>query len=278
MFATIDAEVAGDVEPDPAVENGVSSVNPVRRVSDRTKPPAKYSSEPLTLWRKFHIELDSMATPASGEVFSAGGEPGGPELDTRDVAPAGPLPNPSLALAQSHFRRAFIEVVDDLAPWDPANDFVPWRHNLNTDEQFRPLIAPPFRNVTGDGAFWAIPLIGVYEFGDAEDYDGEDRWTSGYTFRGEGSFVALETIRDLAATYPKAVARTTIEERTVAHELAHHFRGFSPHANPVPTPPGPSDEGIMSALTLLKGTDAENQFTDRQLALIRDDNNPCDQS
>lgn len=72
-------------------------------------------------------------------------------------------------------------------------------------------------------------------------------------------------------TRTKAVAEAKLIERTVAHELLHHFRGLFAH--------GPEDEGILdSTKALTDPVDANVVFTDRQLALVRSDANPCDQS
>ena len=267
-FATTDQALFNEVQLDVYVENGDSRVNPFRRGLDRAnKPPGKYASKTLAIWRKFHVELDSMAAPGAGEVFDAQND---------DVNPGGPARKPDISLAKANFRPAFIEVVDDLAAWD-ITDGVTWDRNVEDAE----LVVFPGqgvlqekRDVIGDAGFWAMPLVGGYELSEGKDNDPANErptWL-GVTAHGVGSFIALETIRDMAESgFIGYKPKETIEQRTVVHELAHHFRGIR-HGDPS----GAGDEGPLSNTNNLRGTDAQNQFTDRQLALLRSDENPCD--
>ncbi len=63
IFSSLSMAEVNDVEANPSVANGVSSTNAFRYISDNSKVPAIGQQSPLlSLWRKLHVEVDSMAS------------------------------------------------------------------------------------------------------------------------------------------------------------------------------------------------------------------------
>lgn len=263
VFATTDLTVMNAVHVDPDYQSGLSSVNGFRTAQDQ-KPDIKYSSPVLAIWRKLHVERDSMAAPPAGEPFGGA---------TDDVDPGGALANPSIDLAQTNFRDAFIEVVDDLGALD-MRDGVSWKHNVEL-VNFVPVMMEK-QDVQGDADFWVHWVIGAYEGPVNADFDDDPAGTSpvyGGTYSGVGSLIFLETLRDRSAfpgpDPPKSVAFEENVRRTVLHEMAHIFAGLE------------GDEGHQTGGPLSDdnnnfGDDAANKLTPVQIDLIRDETNPSD--
>jgi hypothetical protein len=228
--------------------------------------PDRYASKTLTVWRFLHVERDSMGPPGPDELF-------GPD----DVVSTNPA-SPDIALMQTNYRPAFIEVLDDLAALD-TRDEIPFVHNL--ESAAAPTAA--LRDVPSLNRFWVVNLVGSYEGPAAADNDpnGESA-VLGFTTPPGGSdgpaHIYYETIRDVRAylavlaagdpTQPMPADEDTLVRRTVLHESGHRFNMV--HSSPPDPVNNPGDQGPLRTLpNNVFGTDADNQFTPAQLNVIR---------
>jgi hypothetical protein len=244
----------------------------------------------LTVWRRLHVERDHMGPPGIFEPFSGVGSDQGPITGHDDVAPQGELPNPSIALMQTNYRPAYVEVFDDLGPWNFQfeAEFV---HNLGTNEADHQAFfdaGDQVRDVRSETQFWVVQILAAYESAFAFDFDppigdravpaGQqpDRAHLGQSenhlvdvqYTDGPCFIFLETIRDRQAyrgpDKPPAeyiAADIPLVERTVLHESAHQFNMGHGWA--------PGDEGPLSKDNNFFGGAAENRFTPAQLNVIR---------
>jgi len=211
-----------------------------------------YRTPLLFVWRKLHVERDSMASP----VLPADGPFDGPGTGNDDVHPGNPG-DPSMALMLTEYPRTYIQPADDLGPNDLAldtRDEVAFVHNLADASAAN--TANAVRDVASLAGFWAVQILGAYEGESSEDQDPNiEAATAGYT--PGPCLIYLETIRDIAANYPGAVAQGTLEARTVLHETLHRFGLTHPSG------------GIMDAITLVTGTDQQNQLDGQQMRDVR---------
>jgi hypothetical protein len=221
------------------------------------REPAHYASNRvLTVWRFLHVERDSYAAPGAAEVFDGAG------VGNDDVDP-GNLGDADIAWAVREYRRAYVEMVDDLGALD-TRDEIAFVHNL----------ADAAAAATGNGVrdagslerFWVVHVVSAYEGETTEDFDPN---TEGATtgFSPASCMIYTETIRDVAVNWPGSVAAAVRLPRTVLHETIHRVcvgAGFDLHGT----------GGVMRAATSRAGTDAENQLNDTQKDCIRDTDRP----
>lgn len=220
------------------------------------------TSQIMTVWRRLHVELDSM-----GDVTGPVGE---------DDAVIGDIPPPDPGLLAAVFAPAYIEIVLDGpgSNTDVAFDaHVPDVLGSMPDAEVVNLALTAQGVLGRDGlatpGVWRAYAQGTYEGGEDEDFDpdSETGYALGRTNRdlGKYSFIYTETIRDLANSTDEPSICVTRDESylrqaTLVHELAHQFG--------VPDPdPMTSDgsNGIMEANSEL----CFPYFTPKQLRTIR---------
>jgi hypothetical protein len=228
-------------------------------------------SEMLTAWRHLHVERDHMKEPVAGDgpFFGAGVNPNGDGVGDDDVDPDGPIPDPSIALMVTNYRPAYIEVANDLVHLNTRT----WSwfvHNLDDDDAEGQSNAS--RDVPSQDTFWVVQIVGAYEGPESADFDpNTEDFEAGFSPIGAGCLIYMEVIRDLAANVPGDHAdQPTLEKRIVFHESLHKFD--LTHT----IPPGVGDEGPLDPALNVVGTDAENQITVAQLAVVRGVTNPVD--
>lgn len=246
-------------------------------------------TEVLTVWRTLHIEPDSMGAPDATDMA----------LQDHFADPAnddphpGNVPDARLGLLAEKFAPANVAVVADLGDYDVKEDFT-FQRNSDIERVKQPngaeyVAAKDVRDVKNDRKFWAIQVNGAYEFDEDQDYD--ENGTPGVwgfaafgTPAGSGEpvvFIFLETVRDLALNAPplrlpatgelrNQVGRTELEKRAVVHEVGHTFLVRHHTADQQDW----SNQGIMSYNMTNYGTDAEFQFTIKQLGRIQDTTKP----
>ncbi len=258
-------------------------------VADKDDKTVK--SQLLTVWRRLHVERDIMGAPPSGEPFvpapgfvrPGSGEEGNQEGDD-DLAPDGPngtVPKPGIALMQQNWRDAYIELVDDLEPYNTnvTHDFI---HNVTggiQGQNWTNIYAKQDIPQQGQGnaqidpAFWSFMLLGAYEEETNADGDGAgDSYTMGLThIRRTVCLVFTETIRDNWATFlsqfwagkPNPLTQDELTQRIAFHESIHIF-GFSHNlGHPF------NAEGPLNANANTHGAPADNKLTPGQLGVIR---------
>jgi hypothetical protein len=136
--------------------------------------------------------------------------------------------------------------------------------------------------VTSEQHFWVIRMLGAYEGGKAEDNDpdvpdGPDGPMLGNAPQSRTTtYVFDETVRDyrddLASSRSDVIPIDTAVDRASAHEALHRFVGN--HIRPIPTPPGPADEGIMQNALVVFTTADDFTLTDAQIRAVQRLRNP----
>jgi hypothetical protein len=211
-------------------------------LDDTVTAADKKASPVLTVWRRLHVEVDSMGAPPQGTIFAA------------DDAPVNDVPEPDTGLIVSAFAPAYILPVFDTGN---NNGDAPFVYNI-TDAQLDG--QGQTNRATAESAdYWVAYIQGAYEgdVGDDNDPDDENAIDGETTpAEPEYSFIYIEVIRDLTIDEHPTWNRTLVEQRTVVHEIGHQF-GL-PHAH----------GGVMHASTdpHLRTSD----FTDQSIAAIRD--------
>ncbi len=172
----------------------------------------------LTLWRKLHIERDSM-----------GAEPPGYPFPTNDLL-RGDVPNPNLSDLQLAFGEAYIQVVLG-TQYD--NSQTPWRHDFASlgDMNDYMVGANGERGTRNheSAAYWTAYVIGVYEAFEPDHLDNDpdsEVASTGLTASAEPewSAIPMEIIRDVAAQHGWTPAQTAALQRSVVvHEIGHQF-------------------------------------------------------
>jgi len=229
--------------------------------------PPHRSDNWLTVWRTLWMELDDMVAPDPAPEPRGGGPFDGAGVGNDDVYLDPPIP--LIALAQNELQWGLIEVKalpaehnnQDAMPGDGTGT-LEFRHNLASLRAANFLGA--VRDVASERYFWVIHTVGAYEE-EIRDYDPNGSvFMIGYAYgmmTDESNAIFFETVRDVAANCPAAVARETIEGRIVLHEALHRFLG--PHGAPG------ADEGVMVVEpNLLTGSVQQNRLTPRQTRLI----------
>jgi hypothetical protein len=256
-----------------------------------TNHPNVRMSDMLTVWRRLYVERDHMDGPPRGEPFTARGAKNTERVGDDDVNPGGQLADPSIALMESEYVRAYIRVDhDDSTAPNKASATnrripVPWEHNLQDLSR----TSRWMKDVQSTFDFWSIQIVGAYEGQRFRDNDpnglfGFDKVDAGRTrvtednhepVGGDGpSYIFLESIADFVyhetLLGTNVVPEGTLIRRTVLHESLRHFKGLKFHMRP-PDPPGPADEGPMNGQINAYGADQQNKITPKQLNLMRND-------
>jgi VCBS repeat-containing protein len=240
-------------------------------------------SELLTVWRRMHVELDQMDPPPSGEPFRGRREGNTGAVGDDDAHPNTLPKDLDITLMRSEYRRAYMEVLDDLKPLNPRT-LVLWDHNMERFDQ--ELVGRWQKDVPSQAPFWALHFVRAYEAWTLEDHDPNgERAQFGRAIvdtqpHGDGpSFIYVETIDDFQ-TYQhfplgKDVDTATAIRRTVLHESMHHFEGLKSHTLPLPDPANnPADQGPMHPDNPSFGSAADNRITPAQRHLMRSDSIP----
>jgi hypothetical protein len=243
----------------------------------------------LTVWRHLTIERDHMDAPPAGEVFEAA-EP------AKDVNPGGPVSDVDLSHLITHYRKAYITVVDAGA----LNTFtsISWVHNWPSIQAYRDqmVILDACRDVESEPEFWAALILSAYEPMTTHDHDpptappaggvGDEYWWVGMS-AWNVSTIFTEVIRDVATTgsvrewrwrvefgewrssevYPVRCDQDELTKRVAYHESVHQFGILHPGVGEPKE--GPGEEGVMNYTTLFAGNAADIVLTPRQLAIIR---------
>lgn len=216
IFATTDRKWRVDAEVNPIVQNGLNAVNSVRNPEGGT-PPDHWSSPLLSLWRRLHVEKDSMGAPP----------PGFDEWDDdddllRDVD----LPDPDTSALAAAFYAAYIEVV-----FDGVNDQsdTTWHYNFHSEgDAAEAAYLRGNRQTQGSQYYWVCYVASTYEsFLPQMDNDPNEElaWCgSSYKAYPNVSAVCEEIIRDVAAQWGWTEDMKNLARRVVTlHEIGHHF-------------------------------------------------------
>lgn len=236
-----------------------------------------YVSQMLTVRRTLYIELDSMAAP----VLPGDGPFDGTGVGNDDVNP-GNMGNVNIGLVAPELARAYVDVAT-----------VPLEQDVQDEEAFEhntvitlARLQTTVRDVISTETLWVVQVMAAYEAEPAEDWDGERAWTAGVTMirPDTAAFIFMETIRDMASMpaappapaipapgegLPGVVAFGVLEQRTVLHEILHHF-DMSHLVVPRPC----YDFGIMDSTTVSTGPAVDNQLNTCQIDKIRDELEP----
>ncbi|MBW3539251.1 MAG: cadherin-like domain-containing protein [Planctomycetes bacterium] len=165
----------------------------------------------LMLWRKLHVEVDSMGT-TEGQVF-----PG----DDEAVAD---VPDPDTGMVAGAFAAAFIEV---LVGSNFDHGGLPFDYHLSGDITMKQR-GQANRGLGVSQFYWSAYVEGAYEPHPSEDADpNTENYSVGATVPPIGepqySFIFLETIRDVSDDVHPAWNRVAREQQTVVHEIGHQF-------------------------------------------------------
>jgi hypothetical protein len=167
-------------------------------------------SDTVTVWRKLHIERDSMGSYAG--AFNAD-----------DVNP-GDVPDPILEYLSTAFKPAYIDVA---LPPDTGQDSpnVAFKYNLDNNAAKMNQQANLGRGSTSTEGRWVAYVQGGYEGDTALDLDPVppdtgDAWIGG-TSSNRNSFTYWETIRDANATF--GVDQQYLLSSVALHEITHQF-------------------------------------------------------
>lgn len=230
----------------------------------------------LIVWRKLHLERDSMESPPATEDFTG-----------QDAAPSvkdGRLIDVDADRMKPEYAKAFI-LVDETelnAKWNPRRA-AKWYHHYDVNIGRKP--GNDIRDVRSEDDFWVIQVVTAYDA--SELYDNDDR-DAGPAILGEGLpgevipdntvpggfsifdgpvFIYSETVRDVAGA-PGNVPVEQLRWRTVFHETLHRFN--MDHARPVDIVNNPGDQGPMwREFIFHRSDDRFMQLTDGQLDRVR---------
>lgn len=232
--------------------------------------PESHRSNMLEVHRTLWVEADHMVAPDPANP--AHGQFGGVSDDVAE-APT----EPTIATLTQLMAATYVWVRPMPAEYDTTAT-IPFEHNLQD------WVIPHVRDVNSSRHFWAVHMLGAYEFIQSKDNDNEvspdtntEDWLAGWS---EGThdphptnFVFHETIRDLWAEpeMPGMVGVELGRDRVAAHEALHRFFGW--HLSPEsPGFPGPADQGIMTPSVLM--TAPTVSLTDDQIRVIQAIVNP----
>jgi len=191
--------------------------------------PATYKTPLLSVWRKLHTEVDSMGAPPPDPPWQAG-----------DVAVAD-VDDPDTGLLVAAFEAAYT-----LPAFDTGNNNSNAGFIYNMTDAQAPNQGSNNRGTTAEaGDYWVAYIQGVYEGPTAEDNDDDtESGRSGYCPNPEPeyAFVYQEVIRDLCDLEHPTWDETSVERRTVIHEIGHQFElghhdGCVMQSGPSPTKP-----------------------------------------
>ncbi len=164
-----------------------------------TNLPIVISSPLVSVWRRLHVEMDSMAAPQPGTQFTA-----------TDPSPGGPLTIPSDAMETltESLQPAFI--LPEVLSTESENDLPFSLGALNQADldnymySHRQSMSPTKQE---DSMFWTVYIAAIYEMfagdGYANDNDPDDELAyEGYTKPAEPEYsvINMEVIRDVGAS------------------------------------------------------------------------------
>jgi fibronectin type 3 domain-containing protein len=246
-------------------------------------------SADLVVWRRLHVERDSMADPGPNEPFNANND------DKRPDVQLGRLVDVPLDNVRKYFLPAYVDVEVGDAEFNTTwnkHRVVPWDHNVEVGEEgggTEGTVPDGVRDVPSKPDFWVIHLVTAYEGPVLGDND-TDNDNGGIDAALLGAAVAVgddgptwtftETIRDRAET-PLPGARRTVpkgvlQTRNIEHEFLHRF-GLLHLAPTEPAEKRKSNPGDQRVLgeDALYGTDVQNQLNPKQLNAVRGADRPA---
>ena len=221
IFATTDRKWRGDAEVNPIVQNGLNAVNSVQ-YHEGGAPPPYWSSPLLSLWRRLHVEKDSMGAPPPG--FDGWD-------DDDDLLRDVDLPDPDTSALAGAFYAAYIEVV-----FDGVNDQsdTTWHYNFRGEGFFAE--ANYLRNnrqTLTDPWYWAVYVATLYE---CPEINGDNDPNEETAYLGvEYNYLELtgelavagvyeEIIRDVAAQWGWTEwMKNLVRALVCLHEVGHQF-------------------------------------------------------
>lgn len=238
----------------------------------------------LTVWRTLHLELDGMKKPDAALGLLGGFNETDPNSD--DPFPTAAIAPPPWALVAEQFKRAYVEVADDLGPYE---SILGPKKKAEFEQYFGLADHGPMsegnaiangddvRNVASESDFWVVQLISGYDYVVLKDIDDDgdtpdtntEGWIAGYATDGGNdgpTFVFSETVRDVWTNDPRRFAGLTLatfQERVSLHEVAHRFDMTHTDSD------GMGNEGPLDPMNNLAGSAIANEFTLRQLARIQ---------
>lgn len=207
----------------------------------------------LTVWRKLHVEVDSMGAPPQGTVFPDDGIP-------IDVAVAD-VPDPDTSLLGSAFAPAYVDVLPGSSYDDGAAPFL--YHATSADAQTR--------GIPESQAYWAAYIIGAYEPSTNQDGDPNNEtftWGATRIDEPEYSAVYFEVLRDghnngAFPGWAGVYSQTYHEQQVVVHEIGHQFGLYISGNHP------PAGYSIMSDAEHNPVVIPPNSFAEDERLLIR---------
>jgi len=219
----------------------------------------------LTVWRRFHVEVDSMGA-SDHEI--AEGETDPQELDDPQTAD---VPTPDLHHYDSAFHAAYV-TVHRLPQYDDPQTYFGRSFNSQESEAIYYWDSEIGINQSQQDEhrkFWVGHVVSVYQGRyDGNDNDPESEFAPmGGTLRvppivPETSAVYDEVVRDVAAQHGMDI---TVLRRVVAlHEVGHQFGlrvGVNGHAN----------AGLNDSVMWAPGTDAEEALADDGVYVFDDE-------
>jgi hypothetical protein len=225
--------------------------------------PSTVHSTVLTVWRTLWVESDHMVAPGENDGPFTGDPNCNGCDDDRNSLPA----NPTIDILRDLLSPIFVAVIAVPAELD-TQDNAPFKHY-----QVDYTVPTGLRNVQSSQYYWAVHMLGAYEYRDEHDNDPdtETPWYAGWSPKAVSrddptNFVFYETARDVWAE-PEIgggvmVPVATGLDRISAHEALHVFFGW--HGT---DPGGAADEGIMDGVTLM--TAGQISLTNRQIKIIQ---------
>jgi hypothetical protein len=187
--------------------------------------PLKYSPSFLEVWRTLWVESDHMRAPEDTQG------PFGGNSDDEKATPTAP----TMVTLRNLMRAANVEVKAIPVAYNTQSDDIPFKHYQNN-------AVTEGRNILSSRAFWAIRMLGAYEFSLATDNDedgevnqnGELSALLGWSANDNSvpnitNFVFTETTRDVYAMMgnnPNRIPFDQALDRVSAHEALHRFFGW----------------------------------------------------
>lgn len=187
----------------------------------------------LTVWRRLHVEVDSMGAPPGNEFWPPAGN-----MDGKDEAVAD-VKDPDRSLLRDAFKPAYVSVVFDTGKDNGNAKFAhngPTTGSDDTEAAERKKLGKDNRGATEAPDYWVGYVMGAYEAQKSADNDPDtEHVVAGVTEPAEPeySFVFMESIRDLMDPFNEDPlerrkvenwAQGLLEQRVVVHEIGHQFQ------------------------------------------------------
>ena len=219
--------------PHPDARGSVLDEQGMPILDDPTTLASHKATPLLSVWRRLHVEVDSMGTAPPGTSFPPG-----------DDDPVGDdVPNPDTSKLRDAFDEAYIEVVVDL-----DNGATPWRRDFPSSDDLTCYVDSQIKLLVEEPDYWTAYVIGIYEFGTvsssppADNDPPSEAGALGVTLKhtlGPGnpclivppgrrlnpSAIPMEVIRDVSSQRSSWTAsdRAHVEQAAVIHEIGHQF-------------------------------------------------------